>query len=167
MKTVNISLRAMEPEDLDVLYVVENDPELWTIGASNTPYSHFALKEFIANTTNDIYTDKQLRLVVDMDGEVAGLLDLMAFEPEHRRAEMGIVILERFRQKGVAQQAMKLLFEYCRSKLHLHQVYAWVPEDNIPSYKLFLSLGFHATVVKEWLFNGEVFKNAALMQLFL
>ena len=111
MKTVNISLRAMEPEDLDVLYVVENDPELWTIGASNTPYSHFALKEFIANTTNDIYTDKQLRLVVDMDGEVAGLLDLMAFEPEHRRAEMGIVILERFRQKGVAQQAMKLLFE--------------------------------------------------------
>lgn len=157
----------MEPEDLELLYVVENDPDLWNVGSSNTPYSYFALKEFIANTTNDIYADKQLRLVVEVDGEVAGLLDLMAFEPEHRRAEMGIVILEQFRQRGVAQRAMTMLFDYCRSKLHLHQVYAWVPEDNIPSCKLFQSLGFHATLVRDWLFNGEEFKNAAFMQLFL
>ena len=54
MRDEKITLRALEPEDLEVLYVVENDPKLWNVGLSNTLYSHFALKEFIANTTNDI-----------------------------------------------------------------------------------------------------------------
>ena len=168
MMETKVALRALEPEDLDVLYEVENDPQLWSIGLSNVPYSHFSLKEFIANTSNDIYTDKQLRLVVEADGQVAGILDLMAFEPEHRRAEIGIVVLEKYRGRGVAAKAIRHLFEYCRSKLHLHQLYAWVPADNDASMSLFRSLGFAASsVIKDWLYNGNEFKDAVIMQLFL
>lgn len=167
MRDEKITLRALEPEDLEVLYVVENDPKLWNVGLSNTLYSHFALKEFIANTTNDIYTDKQLRLVVEADGQVAGILDIMAFEPEHRRAELGIVILEKYRGRGIAAKAVRLLLDYCRSKVHLHQLYSWVPADNEPSIKLFRNLGFIPTIVKDWLFDGEDFKDAVFMQLFL
>lgn len=54
-----ISLRAMEPDDLDLLYKVENDQELWEVGATNVPYSKALLRDFIMNATGDIYTDKQ------------------------------------------------------------------------------------------------------------
>ena len=32
-----IRLRALEPEDLDVLYGIENDHSLWSVGATNVP----------------------------------------------------------------------------------------------------------------------------------
>ena len=32
-----IRLRAMEPEDLELLYKIENDVRLWNVGATNVP----------------------------------------------------------------------------------------------------------------------------------
>lgn len=54
-----VRLRALEPEDLDLLYTIENDRELWNIGNTNMPYSRFFLHEYIASVSGDIYTDKQ------------------------------------------------------------------------------------------------------------
>ena len=34
-----IFLRALEPEDLDFLYEMENDESLWEVGSTNVPYS--------------------------------------------------------------------------------------------------------------------------------
>lgn len=61
----NIHLRAIEPEDIEFLYEIENDPELWSVGVTNVPYSRYALCEYLANTRNDIYADRQLRLVIE------------------------------------------------------------------------------------------------------
>ena len=36
-KRPEVTLRAMEPEDLDVLYHVENDNSMWNISTSNVP----------------------------------------------------------------------------------------------------------------------------------
>ena len=57
-----VRLRAMEPEDLDFLYNIENDRELWNVGNTNVPYSRYVLHDYIANSTNDIYSDGQVRL---------------------------------------------------------------------------------------------------------
>ena len=56
-------LRAMEPEDLDVLYSIENDIELWSAGYTTVPYSRYILHDYIANATCDIYADRQVRLM--------------------------------------------------------------------------------------------------------
>ena len=32
MKNVAVRLRALEPEDLDMLYAMENDHEVWNVG---------------------------------------------------------------------------------------------------------------------------------------
>ena len=32
-----IRLRALEPEDLDILYAIENDADLWNVGITNVP----------------------------------------------------------------------------------------------------------------------------------
>ena len=38
MNNEKIRLRAMEPEDLDVLYQIENNQKLWDVGTTNVPY---------------------------------------------------------------------------------------------------------------------------------
>ena len=52
-----VRLRAMEPEDLDFLYAMENDKEVWDVGCTNVPYSRYVLHDYIANASNDIYAD--------------------------------------------------------------------------------------------------------------
>ena len=85
-----IKLRAMEPEDLDVLYKIENDTSLWGVGVTNVPYSRYTLHDYIANSVGDIYTDKQVRLMIDNEqGQTVGIIDITDFDPRHRRAELG------------------------------------------------------------------------------
>ncbi|WP_455537312.1 GNAT family N-acetyltransferase, partial [Prevotella koreensis] len=82
MKIDKIVLRAMEPEDLEELYAIENDRSIWDVGSTNVPYSRYALHEYIANATNDIYADKQLRLIIETNGGgVAGIVDLFHYDP--------------------------------------------------------------------------------------
>ena len=44
-----VRLRAMEPEDLDLLYKIENDERLWNVCTTNVPYSRYVLRDYIAN----------------------------------------------------------------------------------------------------------------------
>ena len=50
-----VRLRALEPEDLELLYRWENDPELWEVGNTLAPYSRYILKEYIAGSDRSIY----------------------------------------------------------------------------------------------------------------
>ena len=104
----NIRLRALEPEDLEWLYSIENDEELWQWGSSNVPYSRYSLKTYIAESRHDIYADGQLRLVIETEDEhlVLGCVDLMDFSPIHRRAELGLVIRKEYRGRGYASAVL-------------------------------------------------------------
>jgi diamine N-acetyltransferase len=37
----NLYLRALEPEDLDFIYQIENDESVWEVSNTQTPYSKF------------------------------------------------------------------------------------------------------------------------------
>ena len=54
----------MEPEDLDFLYQMENDPSLWSISNFTVPYSKAVLQAYIDNSMNDMFADRQLRLII-------------------------------------------------------------------------------------------------------
>lgn len=161
-----VSLRAMEPEDLDFLYGVENDRETWGVSNTSVPYSRYVLHDYIANASNDIYADGQVRLIiVDADGATVGMADVFDFDAAHRRAEVSIVVRSGFRRRGYALNAIGQVVEYARHTLRLHQLYAIVAEDNEPSLRLFAKCGFErCSLLKEWLFDGEKYKDAIVMQ---
>ena len=165
----NIRLRAIEPEDLDLLYRIENDSSLWNVGATNVPYSRYTLHDYIASSSDDIYADRQVRLIIETQhGETVGLADLINFSPQHRRAEVGIVIMEPQRRRGYALEALEAMGDYALRVVHLHQLYAVVAEDNEAARQLFLKAGFHQQqVLKEWLYDGHEYRNALMMQRFL
>ena len=64
LKGQNIHLRALEPEDLDFLYEIENNESIWEVSNTQTPYSKWVLKQYLENAHQDIYEAKQLRLVI-------------------------------------------------------------------------------------------------------
>ena len=164
-----VHLRAIEPEDLDMLYRVENDVKLWNVGITNVPYSRYALHDYVANASGDIYTDHQVRLIVEnTEQQVVGIADIVDFDASNRRAEIGLVIEQPFRGQGYGLSAMKELERYALDVLHLHQLYAYVDVDNAPSLMLFKKAGYsRQAVLGEWLYDGRNFHDVVLMQLFL
>ena len=109
---IQVHLRATEPEDLDILYKIENDDSLWNLGNTNVPYSKYVLHDYIAHATNDIYADKQARMIIENNkGNIVGIADIINFDPKHQRAEIGIVIMNPFRHQGLAQATLEQIKE--------------------------------------------------------
>lgn len=162
-----IRLRALEPEDLSLLYRWENDSDLWSVGSSVAPYSQYVLREYIAESRRDIYEIKQLRLMIEViDGNrPIGLIDLFDFDPHNRRAGIGILLDPSFRGNGWAADALSLLTDYAFSFLKLHQLYANVPLFNKKSMNLFSRNGFkEAGRLTDWLITGEGYEDVLVLQ---
>lgn len=166
MMEEKIRLRAIEPEDLDALYMIENDVSLWNVGRTNVPYSRYTLHDYIAHASNDIYTDRQVRLIIENEqNEVVGIADIVSFDPQHLRAELGIVIKSAYRRQGVAMAALGEILHYAHRILHLHQVYVIIDEQNTAALQLFNRLTFMESArLTDWLYDGSQYHDALLMQ---
>ena len=139
-----ICLTAPEPSDLDTLYIWENDPALWPFGSVSAPVSRHQLAEYIDSYDGDIYSARQLRLVIrDKASRTAvGTLDLTHFNPRDRHARIGIFIAPGHRRLGYAKAAIGLAAEYAGKELGIHMLMALVAADNAPSRALFSAAGF-------------------------
>ncbi len=162
-----ILLRAIEPEDLEYIYAMENEPAHWEVSNFTVPYSRYAIKRFIETSQYDIYADKQLRMmiVLKQTEETVGMIDITDFVPLHSRAEIGVVIKREYRNAGYAGAALKMLCKYTFDFLSLKQLTAHIATDNEASLRLFNSCGFkQCGLLKEWVRVGETFKDVVLMQ---
>ncbi|MCB0373594.1 MAG: GNAT family N-acetyltransferase [Muricauda sp.] len=167
IKGEHISLRALEPTDLDFLYQLENDTSIWEISGTLKPYSKKVLRLYLENAHRDIYEVKQLRLCIsDHTNTCVGLIDLFDFDPKHQRAGIGIVIANpEDRNKGIGKEALSLLCDYAFKVLGIHQLYANILEDNEHSIRLFQQLGFEKIGIKrEWIRTSTGFKNEIMFQ---
>ena len=160
-------LRAPELADLDFLFHIENDTRLWCVSGCKTPYSRYLLQQYIETNTHDIYTDKQARLMIvhRQSCQPVGAIDLIDFSPADRRAEVGIVIDADFRKKGYAKEAMRLLCDYADQVLDLHQLYAYVLQDNVAARELFVSCAFdEVAMLADWVFLNKKYHSVSLFQ---
>ncbi|EPR70657.1 GCN5-related N-acetyltransferase [Winogradskyella psychrotolerans RS-3] len=167
LKGEHIYLRALEPEDLDFVYRIENDTTLWELSDTQTPYSRFLIKQYLENAQQDIFEAKQLRLAIcDTSDNTIGLIDVFEFDVKNKRAGIGILIQdEENRNRGYGKEALELLVNYCFQTLHLHQVYANISESNSASLKLFKNNGFGIIgLKKDWSFDGEKYTNEYILQ---
>ncbi|GGD30011.1 GNAT family N-acetyltransferase [Flavobacterium orientale] len=165
----HIYLRALEPDDLDFVYRLENDTDLWEVSQTQTPYSLFLIKNYLENAHKDIYEAKQLRLAIckQESFESIGLIDLFDFDPKNQRAGIGIVIQNQDnRNSGYGKEALELLLAYAKDYLHVHQLFANIAVHNSPSIALFTSFGFQLIgVKKEWIYNQGIYTDEAMYQL--
>ena len=164
-----VSLRAMEPEDLDVLYRWENDDRLWAFGSTLTPFSRFVLRQYIENASQDLFEVKQLRLMIveaTTDTPI-GTIDLYDFDPFHLRAGIGILIDSDHQKQGFAREALILLKGYAFRFLKMNQLYAFIPAMNVGSQHLFRRCGFtESGLLRKWNKASEGLEDVYVYQCF-
>ncbi|MDX9811921.1 MAG: GNAT family N-acetyltransferase [Bacteroidales bacterium] len=169
MRYKDIMLRAIEPEDLELLYEWENNGDYWTISNTITPFSKYTLKRYIKNSHKSIYETGQLRLMIvhAEDKVTIGTIDIFDFDPFHSRAGLGILIArEEYRRKGLASMALKCLVDYCFDTLHLHQLYCNILGNNSESMDLFKKAGFtESNVKKDWIKTASGYLDEHFFQL--
>jgi len=146
-----VRFRALEPDDIDLLFEWENDAEIWEISNTYEPFSKYILAKYIKESQRDIYEAKQTRMIIEtLDGHTVGAIDLFDFDPFHFRAGVGILIHdENDRKLGYATDALQLLCNYSSEYLRLHQLYANITEDNLTSIQLFENNGFELCATKK------------------
>jgi diamine N-acetyltransferase len=163
-----INLRALEPEDLEFLYQIENNESFWEVSHTQTPFSKYILKQYLENAHLDIYESKQLRLLIEEKStkKQLGMIDLFDFNPQHKRAGVGILIHPNFQKNGFASEALSLLINYSFSHLQLHQLFANITTDNDKSVTLFKKHHFvKIGIKKDWIISEGKFKDEVLFQL--
>ena len=160
-------LRALEAEDVDLLYVWENDFAVWGVSGTLAPFSRHTLRRFLDEQRFDLYAARQLRLVVEtLDGRAVGLVDLFEFEPVDLRAGIGILIHGAGdRGRGFASDALDVLCRYARQVLGLHQLWCSVAPDNAASLTLFRRAGFvECGRKREWRRTPDGWADELLLQ---
>lgn len=167
LENKTIQLRAIEPEDLEVLYKWENDTDVWKYGSAMSPYSKYVLRQYIIDAQTDIFESKQLRFMITLHQQdsVIGMIDLYDFDGLNSRCGVGIYIDPEYRKSGYAKQALDLLQDYTFDFLNINQLYALIPENNKASLQLFLSSEFSKSgTLKQWIAYDSQYEDAIVVQ---
>lgn len=163
-----LRLRALEPEDLELVFALENDAKTQAVTLCGQPVSRYAVRRYLEEQPTDIYACGSLRLVVEVFGNASaapkaiGLADLSGFSPADRRAEVGIALLGAYRGRGFGLQALQALEAFAAGRLNIRTLYAFVAKTgNGPSRSIFERSGFKAlATLPGWFFSQGKFADA-------
>ena len=97
LESDTVRLRALEPDDVDILYKWENDTNVWKVSNTIVPFSRHILRQFIDSQKYDIFETRQLRLIIEAvdTGKAVGTIDLFDIDPYNRRAGIGVLIYDK------------------------------------------------------------------------
>lgn len=152
-------LRAIEPSDVELMYLWENDVDVWRVSGTLAPVSRERLVRFVEEQNYDIYATRQMRLVIESSGVAVGTLDVFDFDPQNLRFGIGVLIYDSSnRRRGYARCAIEAIKRYATTTLGVRQIWANIAADNSASITLFESCGFERCGVRrEWIKRGAGF----------
>lgn len=158
-----LKLRPLEPEDLALLYELENDSELWCCSSEPVPSSRFMLREYIARAESLIECRQQRFAIDDIDEQplkrqTVGFIDLTNYDPLSLRGEVSITIRKEARRKGYGSQALPLFETTIKKLVPIRLLYAIIAERNESSRKLFERAEYQdCGRLPQWQFDGVSF----------
>lgn len=164
-----IKLRAVEPDDLELLYEWENDVTLWDVGNTRQPYSRFALREYIAQCDKNIYETCQLRLMITDKHtlQVVGTVDLFDFDIHNSKIAFGLYVHANYQGQGFATSALRLVEAYVFDYLAINQMYCYIAVSNKASVSMFTKSNYEKKLIlKQWIRVNDKFEDVVVFQLF-
>ncbi|MEG1498923.1 MAG: GNAT family protein [Bacteroidales bacterium] len=159
-KENHLIFRAPEPTDIDFMYEQENQTDIWRVGHTIVPFSKEFLTRYVFSCMEDeLNVSKQARFIIEDRclNQNIGILDLFNYDPIHRRAEIGILIVKEHQNQHYGSKILEKFFIYAWEILNLHQIYAEIASNNLSAYQLFCKTGFQTCALKrEWFYEkGE------------
>jgi len=167
LKNEKIFLRSVEPSDVEMLYKWENDLGVWQVSNTFIPFSKNTLEQY-ANSVHDIFSQKQVRLIIcNINTSLpVGSIDLFEYEPIHGRVGVGVLVDEQHRNTGIASASLDLVIKYAFDVLNVHQLFCNILANNFVSIKLFTQKGFVPCGQKrDWVLSNGKYQDELMYQL--
>ena len=136
---MKLKLRPLERKDLSYIHDLDNERHAMAFWFEE-PYQ--SLDELFNLYDKHIHNDNERRFVIDVDGEFAGVVELIEINFIHRTTEIQIIIKKEYRGSKLAKPALLKGLDYAFNILNMHKVHAYVDVNNIKSLKICKDIGF-------------------------
>ncbi|EAC7319025.1 spermidine N1-acetyltransferase [Listeria monocytogenes] len=149
----NLKLRPLEREDLKFVHRLNNDAKIMSYWFEE-PYEAFVELQELYD--KHIHDQSERRFILELDGQMVGLVELMEIDYIHRRAEFQIIIDPKFQGHGYAVSATKLAMKYAFHVLNLHKLYLVVDKVNEKAIHVYEKVGFirEGELIDEFFVDG-------------
>jgi len=144
-----IVLRAWHRADVPALVAAITDPETArTLPHIPNPYTPADAEEWIASTRVDQAAGKTLAVVIEVDGALAGAIDLRIDTFDGSTAETGYWVAAPVRGRGVASTAARVLTDFGFDDIGLRRVELNAALNNPASRRVAEKAGFELEGVR-------------------
>ena len=139
---MRVILRKLKLSDSKDIYENINDPEVsrWT-AAIPYPYPKTLAEKFIRKSW---HRENGVVFGIELleNKKIIGVISLTKIRKEHKRAEIGYWLGQKYWGARLMQEAIKEIVDFGFKKLKLHRIYAKVYKENIASQKTLEKYGF-------------------------
>ncbi|MCT9097834.1 GNAT family N-acetyltransferase [Haloarchaeobius sp. HME9146] len=133
-----LSLRAVEPTDLDFLRQYQNDPDLRGRLTRAFPQTISDAESFL----NSVTVRDNLAFIATEGGDRVGFVALFDVEHVPGRARLGYWVVPEHQGQGYATEMVTLVVDYAFDELRLHKVTADTLASNEASGRVLEKCGF-------------------------
>lgn len=156
LKSGNLILRPIAPEDKELFLVWHNDPEMRNCIGGIFPFTEYTYREICKGSEVD--TPPNIWFSLCLDSQLIGIAGLHSIRYIQRNAEIALLIGEsEYRNKGYGSRVLELLVEYAFHTLNLHRVYACIFSQNTAPMRLVEKCSF----LKEGTLRDSIYWNGA------
>ena len=139
---MSVKIREIDHEDLNFMLTIENDKSNWKYGINKSELSLEDALDYIKQSKLMILNNDNQRFVIEYNNIKAGLIDLYDYQFQNSFAKVGIIVLKKFRGKGVGDKSLKLLLEFCKNYLNINYLESEIEKSNQSSINLFVNNNF-------------------------
>jgi RimJ/RimL family protein N-acetyltransferase len=132
-----VVLRALEEDDIPLLYEWGNDPALWPLlGGWHFPVARTATKAWFDRLSGDVL-NQRFGVTTEADGLV-GLANLLDIDWKNNHAFHGMLLgSDKVRGKGIGQDTIMAVMRYAFDELHFERLDGSMIEFNVASLHVY------------------------------
>ncbi|HET6711269.1 GNAT family protein [Amycolatopsis sp.] len=151
-----VRLRAIEPEEADLIYDWAHDPEVGRWMVTDHPRSRAQIRKRWEERPLNKYELVVLGIETKADGKLIGVVDLRDAVPEIGNAELDIYIGDaEHRNGGYGTDALRVMCRYGFDTMRLHMITLWVVAENERARHVYRKVGFSEDGRHREAFVGE------------
>ena len=158
-----IILRPVEQKDEKFIFECENDSDLWIYSGATKTYTTEEIKQYVSKPQN-LNNDGQERFMIEFDTSLIGCIDLFNYDPLTLSVSVGILIIDRYRNNGLASKSLKALESKIRNEFNIKSLLANVLINNKASIYLFKNNGFSELKQSEYSYQNQTYIQYELIK---
>ncbi len=165
--TDEITLRRIVPSDIDSLFEIYNNEELFLYSPYMLKKNKNTVANMIGHFERDFYKKKEIFLGVTLNDTpdfIVGVAEMFDYNCDVNMITIGYRLNDRFWGKGIATKAVKAMTDYLFNDIGLNRIQAFVMPENAKSLSVLRRNNF---VEEGVIRQGHIWKGKGVVDLTL